>query len=85
MRHVHTTIRSLAMTLNDPTTEARALAAHGARLRRLAKRQDYVLRKGSNRYDHGMATYWIIDASTNVLLTSEYGMGIEEVEEWLNA
>jgi hypothetical protein len=58
--------------------------AREARARRRARAQGFLLRKGPNRYDRGLPTYWIIDPTTNGLVTSEYGMSLEEAEDWLN-
>jgi hypothetical protein len=61
--------------------------AHEARLRRLAERQGLRLTKSRRRdpqfYDFGV--FWVSDPYTNSLLSSEYGMNIDEVEAYLEA
>ncbi len=55
------------------------------RLRRMAERQGLTLRKSRTRdpraLDYG--TWWISDARTNALLSSETGCGLDDVEDWL--
>ncbi|MFN2490381.1 MAG: hypothetical protein ABR529_11715 [Actinomycetota bacterium] len=54
------------------------------RLRRMAKQRGLLLRKSRRRdpraLDYG---YFIIEPHINGLLSSEFGMDLDEVEEWL--
>ena len=56
-----------------------------ARLRRLAYRQGLVLRKSRRRIPKALdyGRFWLIDPRTNGLVTSEYGIDLSEVEDWL--
>ena len=56
-----------------------------ARLRRLAYRQGLVLRKSRRRIPEALdyGRFWLIDPHTNGLVTSESGLDLTEVEEWL--
>jgi len=53
-----------------------------ARLRRLAERKGVMLQKSRRQPLHG--AFFVIDPSTNGLLSSEYGMTLDEVSVWLS-
>lgn len=68
------------MSIQESTDPARE-----ARLRRVARGQDLVMRKSRRRnpalWDYGV--YWLVDPYNNGLVSSEYGMNLDEVEEFL--
>jgi hypothetical protein len=56
------------------------------RLRRMAERQGYTLRKSRRRdfraADYGM--YWIVDPNTRFIVAGgDFGMNLDSVESWL--
>ena len=57
------------------------------RLRRMADRQGYALKKSGRRdpraIDYGK--YWITDPATNGMLTDEKGLSLDEIEQWLTS
>lgn len=57
------------------------------RLRRMAHRQGYALKKSGRRdpraTDYGK--YWITDPNTNTMVTDEKGMSLDEIEAWLTS
>jgi hypothetical protein len=59
--------------------------AKEARLRREARRQGYMLKKSRRRNPEALdyGRFWLIDPYINGLVTSEYGLDLDEVEEWL--
>lgn len=56
------------------------------RLRRMAERQGFVLRRSRRRdpraIDYGV--YWLIDPNLNTIESAEMGMNLDDVERWLN-
>lgn len=63
--------------------------SYEARLRRMASRQDLILRKSPRRDPHalGYGTYMLIDAATNGVvargLPDGYGLGLDDIEREL--
>jgi hypothetical protein len=57
------------------------------RLRRLAARQGLVLIKSRRRrHDaHDFGVYWLADSSTTALVCSQYGLNLDEVEDFLTS
>jgi hypothetical protein len=57
------------------------------RLRRTAQRQELRLIKSKRRdpYANDYGVYWLTDAHTSLLLTNQFGLDLDEVEEWLTA
>ena len=59
------------------------------RLRRMAERQGYMLKKSRRRDPRAMdfGIYWITDPFLNAIIASgsyyDHGMDLDEVEEWL--
>jgi hypothetical protein len=58
------------------------------RLRRMAERQGYILKKSRRRdpraFDYG--SYWVIDGRHNTLLAGgEFGADLDEVESFLTS
>lgn len=69
-----------------PTSaETRAERAQEARLRRLAQRQDLLLRRSRCRTPEavGYGQYFVIDPHINGLVSSAYGMNLDQVEAFL--
>ncbi|MDL4815972.1 hypothetical protein [Actinomadura opuntiae] len=68
-------------------TETQADKVRENRLRRMANRQGYALKKSGRRdpraVDYGV--YWVIDPNTNALLTDEKGLSLDEIERWLTS
>jgi hypothetical protein len=73
-------------TLGRMTTGIASSKARENRLRRTAERRGLRLVKSRRRdpraLDYG--SWYITDASTSGLLTSEHGIDLDQVEAWLN-
>ncbi|MFI0484908.1 hypothetical protein [Actinomadura sp. 9N215] len=70
----------------DEDAMAMAAKVRENRLRRMAERQGYRLRKSRRRdvraVDYGL--YWIVDPSNNTFATGhDTGMDLDDVEQWL--
>ena len=59
--------------------------AKEACLRRQAHRQGFMLKKSRRRVPEALdyGRFWLIDPHANGLVTSESGLDLDEVEEWL--
>lgn len=72
--------------MGDEESDA-AFKVRENRLRRMAKRQGLTLVKSRIRDQRaiGYGMWFVVDPSNNTLQTSEHGMNIDEVENYLNS
>ena len=66
---------------------ARSNIVQENRVRRIAKRRGFILRRSRRRdpqaLDYGK--YWLDDASDSCVLGGDWGVELDDVEAWLNS
>jgi len=68
-------------TITDVSEKARE-----ARLRRMLRKEDVLLRKSRVRYTHGndYGEYMLVDASNCIVAGEWFNLSLDDVERWLN-